>query len=406
MVTLRSLLVVLSALALASFVPAGQAHETPAHDGAHDANGMQKRWEARLAEGGGMAVALAEDERGRLWRARAEAGYLYVSHSVDGGKTFVAEVKVNATREAILAEGESRPRLVARQGVVAVAWAQALPKVFAGHIRFSRSSDGGAHFHAPVTLDDDGGDRGHGFVNLSMNAKGRILAVWLDSRERNAQGKSYRGSSVYYALSSDGGEHFTKNRKLADHSCECCRIGLASTSTSETMALWRTVFEDGSRDFALARVAENAAVVRVSDDHWKIEACPHHGGDLAIGPDGRVHLVWFTGADSSPGLHYRYGDGERLSTPMPFGKVEAQAGHGTVFAGAKAIHLAWREFDGERFRLFAMRSADRGASWSVPRERASTSGASDAPLFVTGSKRPLLAWNTAEGLRIIDLDQP
>jgi hypothetical protein len=191
---------------------------------------------------------------------------------------------------------------------------------------------------------------------------------------------------------------------LADHSCECCRIGLAFAPNGEAQAQWRHVFGDNIRDFAIAPLVQGAKVLRASEDDWHIAACPHHGGDLSIDESGRRHLVWFTGSPKGPGIYYRYADGEKMSLPLALGNPDAQAGNPTVFARDGKVWLAWREFDGKQYRLMAQRSDDRGDKWSLPQEVATASNAADLPLFVAGAVKTLLAWYADGKVRIFDLE--
>ena len=399
-----SVLPLLIALAAAPAPAQEHAHGSAKASG-HD---MSKRWAERRASAAGMGVSLATDEAGVLWLARVRDGHVWVSRAAEAGQHFSEGVRVNRLPEAILADEQNRPRIAARGGVVAVVWSEALPKVFAGNIRFARSVDGGRTFSEPLTVNDDRAEIGHSFGTLAMDAQGRLALAWIDARDRAAAeraGRKHTGSGIYYALSSDGGAHFSPNRKLADHSCECCRIGLALGPDGVATALWRHVFEGGQRDFALATLEPKSVLLRASEDGWEINACPHHGGDLAIDGEGGRHLVWFTGSARQPGLFYRRADGERMTPPRGFGDAAAQAGHPTVFARGRSVHLAWREFDGKAYRLITMASADRGDSWSAARVVATADGAADLPLFVAGARRPLLAWNSAAaGVRVFDLD--
>ena len=43
------------------------------------------------------------------------------------------------------------------------------------------------------------------------------------------------------------------------------------------------------------------AVARASFDDWQINACPHHGPSLSVGPDGVRHLAWYTGDGKAGG---------------------------------------------------------------------------------------------------------
>jgi len=369
---------------------------------------MSRHWQERLTAAVGSTASVAVDESGRLWLARMEKGHVWVSRSDDGGKTFLGDVKVNAAPEAILADGQNRPKVVAGGGVVAVTWAQALPKLHTGHVRFARSTDGGRNFSQPVIVNDDRQEIGHSFPTLAMNEQGRIALVWLDSREKVAAtraGRKRLGSSIFYVLSDNRGATFSGNTLLADHSCECCRIGLAFSPDGTPVAQWRHVFGDNIRDFGMAPLVPGSVVVRASHDDWHIAACPHHGGDLAIDETGRRHLVWFTGSAKGPGIYYRFADGGSLSAPVALGNPDAQAGNPAVFARGGQVWLAWREFDGKQYRIMAQRSGDRGDTWAPAIVVASAADAADLPLFVAGAAKPLLAWYAGGAVLVFDLGE-
>ena len=124
------------------------------------------KWKAALAKPA-FAMSATFDEKGRLWRTSALNGYVITSHSDDHGKTWSQAVRVNTSAENILADGENRPKILIRKGVIYISWTQALDKPMTGHIRFSRSTDGGKTFSPPVTVNDNPGNhqpplRGHG----------------------------------------------------------------------------------------------------------------------------------------------------------------------------------------------------------------------------------------------------
>ncbi len=132
----------------------------PKHD-------MAAMWSAQQAVARPLAVAVAFDDAGRLWLARVESGQLKVAQSEDNGRHFTWPVTVNALPETIAAEGESRPQIaVAADGTVHVLWNIALAKPYTGHVRYSRSTDGGRSFSAPVTVNDDRAEISHRFPAL------------------------------------------------------------------------------------------------------------------------------------------------------------------------------------------------------------------------------------------------
>ena len=377
---------------------------------AENSGDRQKNWQARLAKPS-LAITVAFDEGGRLWQASIRGRHLYVSHSDDRGASFSAPAKVNAEPEDILGDGENRPKIVARQGVIYVSYTQGLAKPMTGDIRFSRSLDGGKSFSAPLTVNDNREIISHRFEALGVNGKGQVFLAWLDKRDLSAaqaQGQPYRGGATYYAVSDDGGASFRANLKAADHSCECCRVALAMDNAGTPVILWRHVFGKNVRDHALLRLDGKSALVRASFDNWEIDACPHHGPALSIAADGVYHLTWFNNAPQRHGLFYaRSADGGKtFSDALPFGNYDAQAGHADVLSSGKAVFVAWKEFDGENAVVYLMASRDGGASWAAPKKLATSADNSDHPFLIGDGKRVYLSWNTLkEGYRLIEVTQ-
>ena len=362
-------------------------------------------WAARLNTAKPLAISASFDERGRLWLARVEQGHVLLAVSGDGGASFAEPVKVNSEPEAVSADGENRPKLAIANGSVHVSWTVSLPKPYTGHIRYSRSTDGGRSFSPPVTVNDDPDEVSHRFEAMAVDGK-RVVLAWLDGRERKAAldaGLEYAGSALYYAVSTDGGAHFSANRRFAEHTCECCRVALAWRA-GRPVALWRHVYPGNIRDFALASLDERTSPRRVSDDEWLLQGCPHHGGALATDGRGGLHLVWYTQGKTRQGLFYRRLDGNVLSAPEKFGDDDAQAGHPAVLASGKTVTLAWREFDGKAYSVWTRRSRDGGEHWEAPCRVLTSETPSDYPLLIARRGQPWLVWNSErEGVRALPL---
>jgi len=398
MVRMNSFLAIPVIAATLAWAGAVAAHDGGSH--APAANSMAKMWQARQEQAPRLAIAAAFDEQGRLWLARVVGRHLQVSHSDDAGGSFSAPVTVNPGAELISADGEARPRIAVAGGRVHVSWTQALPQPFAGHVRYARSDDGGQSFSVPETVNDDQQPITHRFNAMFADASGVTLA-WIDKRDGHGK-KDYRGAAIYTARRGNGEASFS-NRKLADHSCECCRLALAADENGQPLVFWRHIFGKNTRDFALAPVtgAAGGEPLRASEDGWQIDACPHHGGDLAVDVRGGRHLVWFTGAAASPGLHYRRIDGERMTPPQPFGNLDRQPGHPALAVAGDQVWRVWREFDGERNYVVGQHSPDRGEHWSPASDIASDPGAVDDPLLLRGRGATWLLWNSAgRGLQV------
>lgn len=370
-----------------------------------------QKWREALARPS-LAVTATFDEHGRLWIASIRDRHVEVSHSGDRGATFSPPVKVNAEPEYILGDGENRPKIVVRRGVVYVAYTRGLSKPMTGDIRFARSIDGGRTFTPPVTVNDNHDVISHRFEALSVADDGTVHLAWLDKRDLHAaqaRGEPYRGAALYYAVARDGGARFAPNQKLADHTCECCRVAMALDGDGVPVIAWRHIFEPNTRDHAVLRLDGRSALARLSHEQWAIDACPHHGPAIAIGSDGVYHFAWFSGASASPGLFYaRSADrGRSFSSPLRFGDADAQPGHAQVLSHAGQVYLAWKEFDGTSAHVRGMVSRDGGRTWSATETLASTAGTSDHPLLVSDGGQAYLSWNTRkEGYRLIPISRP
>jgi len=369
----------------------------------------EKMWRGMLARPPLSATAVF-DARGRLWLATVKDGHVQVSRSDDRGRSFSVPVPVNADAEPIAADGENRPKIaVTANGRVYVSWVQSLEQPFSGNVRFAASRDGGRTFSAPVTVNDNRDIISHRFETLGVDRRGRVHLVWLDKRDQRAaetRGGKYTGAAIYHAVSSDEGASFSANEKIADYSCECCRIAFAVDTDGTPVIFWRHVFGDNIRDHALQRLDGKSALTRASRDDWAVDACPHHGPALSIGADGVYHLAWFTGAAGRTGLYYsRTTDhGGHFSSPLKFGDSEAQSAHPQVLSLGQDVWLAWKEFDGRDAVVRGMRSADGGRSWSAAVTLATASGASDHPLLITDGANIYLSWYAAkEGYRLIEI---
>lgn len=370
---------------------------------------MSKMWQGALARGP-LAATATFDAKGALWLASVADGHVVVSHSADLGKTFSAPVIVNPQAEYIAADGENRPKIhVAANGNIYLSYTRSMETPFAGNIRFSRSVDGGKHFSVPLTVNDNQEPFTHRFDAMQVNARGQIYIAWLDKRdaaEANNKGDKYAGIALHYAVSDDEGKSFKANVKVADHTCECCRVAMAMDADGLPVVAWRHIYDSNIRDHALVKLDGKMAPVRLSHDNWMVAACPHHGPSLSIARDGVYHASWFNNAPERHGLFYAHStdQGRTFSAPLNFGG--ARPSHPSVLSTGARVFLVWKEFDGESTGIFGMHSNDGGKSWSAPDRLASTSDVSDSPLLIGTNNRAYLSWNTRnEGYRLIEMAQ-
>ena len=343
------------------------------------------------------------DNKGTLWVSWYDSGHIYLSQSMDKGKSFKPAIVVNRSPELVYADGENRPKLAfGNNGEIYVSWTQKLTeKRFSGHIRFSRSVDNGKTFSVPLTVNDHLAVTSHRFDSMAVNQNGDIYIAWLDKRDLLAAkqaGKAYNGSAIYYALSTDNGKSFLNNTKIADTSCECCRTAIAIDTDQLPVIVWRHIFGDNIRDHAIVKFSQKnspGVMKRLSYDKWHIEGCPHHGPSISIAEDGIYHTTWFNNAPDSHGLFYANSKDQTgsFSKPMSFGDYDKSASHAHVLSLGKHVYITWKEFDGKQSSVFVIRSSDSGQSWSKAERLASSSSTVDYPFLITDNKSVYVSWH-------------
>jgi len=82
-------------------------------------------------------------------------------------------------------------------------------------VMFAKSTDGGQTFSSPIRINTDTSTTNiQWFGTMSVAPNGRIDVVWLDTRDAPEDSEHF--SALYYSYSTDGGEIWSKNRKLSD----------------------------------------------------------------------------------------------------------------------------------------------------------------------------------------------
>jgi hypothetical protein len=352
-----------------------------------------------------LGTSAAVDPRGKLWIVYAEgaasAATVYVSRLKTHG-TWDTPIAVNATPEPVSSDGENRPKLAFdSRGGMYVTWTSPTSANFTGDIRFARSWDGGKRWTQPSVVHRDRQLITHRFESLLVDREGTIWVAWIDKRDLHAAQaakRDYAGAAIYYAYSTDRGATWQGDRKLADHTCECCRIALTLDDNGRPAAMWRHVFEPSERDHAFALLTRDRppAISRATFDRWNVDACPHHGPGLAFGRDGTRHAVWFNQIAGAGRVFYGQltSDKPTRVKPLPEG-----ASHADVAVAGKFVAVAWKRFDGEATRVESWLSSDGGQSFA-PGPALATSGQSDQPRLVDANGDILLVWRRAEGVAV------
>ena len=300
----------LLAALLATTIAACGGDRTPAQPAAATAPVEPTRIALAVAGRSNSAVSVAAFGQmvAAVWTASTDdSSDIYLSVSSDGGATFGAAVRVNDIEGDARASGEQPARVAVGFGyVIHVAW----PAKRDGHtvIRYAGSKDRGKTFSPAVTVAGATATGARGWHSLALGYDGGVHVAWLDGRNA-APMKHVHGTAAPKPMRSDGGPRqdiFHASWKDAGarsehlvqaNVCFCCKTAVA-TAGEHVYTAWRHIYPGSLRDIAVARSTDNGATfgapIRVSEDGWKIDACPDDGPGMVADGHGGIHIVWPT----------------------------------------------------------------------------------------------------------------
>jgi hypothetical protein len=159
-----------------------------------------------------------------------------------------------------------------------------------------------------------------GRQSLAIDADSVVHAAWLDGRDAKpgaalslptpapaatagpttaASGHAMHRSSrqdIYHAVWRPDGQAL--EARVATDVCFGCKTSVATAPDRTTYVAFRHIYPTNLRDMAVARSIDGgrtfAAPVRVSEDHWQINACPEDGPSIAVAAGGTLHIAWPT----------------------------------------------------------------------------------------------------------------
>jgi hypothetical protein len=129
-----------------------------------------------------------------VWRASVESQQdVFLSVSTDAGAHFSAPVRVNDIDGDGRASGEQAPRVALGADAIHVVW----PSKRDGHsvIRYARSIDGGRSFSPAVSIAGAALTGARGWEAATVTYDGAVHAVWLDGRNADARGAASNHAS-------------------------------------------------------------------------------------------------------------------------------------------------------------------------------------------------------------------
>jgi hypothetical protein len=321
----------------------------------------------QIDEEGFVSAAWVEEDK--------DTRNILFARSQKPGGPLGAPVAVNQPGENPYYRQES-PALAIRGLDVFVTWSMTHPRMtpdkpFSGELRLSRSSDGGRSFGPSTLVNDDEQVIQHTFDAIQVAPDGVVHLAWIDGRE----GKKEPGTFV--ARSTDQGRTITRNFKVDDNTCVCCRTSVATSADGVVYIAWRKIFDGNVRETVVSRSTDGgrtfSSPVVVGHDQWVYQACPHRPASLGVDRQGRLYVVWYTeGADEAPAIYLAYSDDQGLTFSA---KKQLNRSKGTfpdhpqmAVDPESRLVVIWEEQSPVRREIVMSHSLDRAQSFSAPRK--------------------------------------
>ena len=363
---------------------------------------QQHKHQATLATG----AAFAPD--GSIAIVGVDSGKLFMQRRLSNGE-WTERRLLGIGDDIVATNGDNRPKIAfGPASEVAISYTRPLAKPYTGEIRMLRSQDGGQNFSSTFTVHQDRQVITHRFDAIQFDARGDLYTFWIDKRdaEQARQGakddaSTYDGAAIYYNIASDGGITVSEDRKLADYSCECCRISLIAESMEGVAVLWRHVFAGSVHDHAFARVSRTQAsgLVRSTHDAWVVRACPHHGPGLAHAAKGGYHAVWFGDRKGEQQVRYGRLDADGRAIGKVLALPDARAEHPDIVSSGQRVVIAWRSFDGATTQISVWISEDDGRHFTLRRLQSSALD-NDYPRLIESKGKIALVWRTEKEIHV------
>ena len=309
------------------------------------------------------------------------------SRSTDGGVTFAAPLNVSNSLGFSF-----DPRIfVDGQGGINVVWTSDAP---GNHdIFFSRSTNGGANFSTPLNLSNDAADSLS--PQLAVDTSGNISVVWENDSIT---------FGVLFSHSTDGGATFSTPLDLATNTGGSFGAQLFVAPDGSIDVVW----EDDSTtqsEISFSRSTDKGATFSTpknlsSDPGFSFDA------QIAVDASGNIDVIW---ADNTPGnydiLFARSTDqGATFSSPRNLSNRPGTSRNAQIGVDANGgVYVVWQDDVPSVFNnrdIFFARSGDAGVNFSAPANLSNNTGDSSNPWITVDNTGGInLTWqDTTPGL--------
>lgn len=322
----------------------------------------------------------------------------------DGGASWSQPRRVNGAPEAVQGE-ENGPRIAfGAAGKVYAAWS--IPgdrgDKMRANVRFAMD-DGKGGFTPPRTLNEVKDAARFPLVEVAPD--GTLLAAWIDRRVDNPTPRQ-----LYLMRLNASGEALTRNHKIGEGLCECCRLGIAFADGGKTVYMVdRQMSAQQVRNHVLRKSIDGGATfgapVEISDDGWQVPFCPHSGPSIGRDSRGYLHFTWFTlgrNPEKEAGVYYTVSKDDGASfapRQLIHGNTGAELLHTTLAVGNDGtVYFAWDNLDATgKSQVFFRSLAPDGKSWRPVQQLSRAKENAARPALAVSAERLEIAWTETDG---------
>jgi hypothetical protein len=291
-------------------------------------------------------------------------------------------------------------------------------------LRIVTSADNGKSWTSPVTVTDGEPWGSHSFHALHVAPNGDVYVSWLGKPDHDAtmaanasmpamkmasmqQGAAdphaaHGASTSWITRSTDGGKTWSARARVdMGEACPCCRTSLATGADGSLFMAWRHIYPGSVRDVVVARSDDRGATwgepVRVHEDDWKFDACPHAGPAIATDARGTLHVTWWTGKEGDAGVFYTQSTdgGKTFSQPIALGTAQySRPAHVQLsLADSSRVIVVWDDGTKQTPRVVARVSNDGGLHFADAVTFSDPGRAASFPVLAVTHDSISVAWS-------------
>jgi hypothetical protein len=285
----------------------------------------------------------------------------------------------NAVNISNVSSDAASPDMITTSDGVFAVWMET--KSGKSDVFFSKSTDGGNTFAAPINL--SGSSMGQSaYASFAVKDKD-VYVVWQTSLTGTA--------SVYLTKSSDGGTTFSRPVMISDQS-KLAAFPQIAVSDSHVYSAWLEKSDNNSTNIVFAK----------SDDNAKSFGTPipitqnlgNSGIPILLATGNQVYLSW---EDNSKGNFEIFLDksddsGVSFHTPVVVSGTTGESGTPQIIVSGNNVYAVWMDNTSKIYDILFSKSTDGGKSFGTPVNISKLHADSGYPQFAVSGNNIYVVW--------------